>query len=168
VSVLVCHPRTPCEAVRGIDAAVVRTPGGLKLVYRIEGNLELIRIPPPRAPARGERLWQHTCCELFVAPKGGPAYHEFNFSPSKEWASYAFQSYRDGGPSQTPDPRIAIRGASRLLELEASVAVAEGVLLLGLAAVIEEANGRLSYWALKHPAGKPDFHHPEAFALELA
>jgi hypothetical protein len=39
--------------------------------------------------------------------------------------------------------------------------------LLGLSAVIEEMNGRLSYWALAHPPGKPDFHHADCFALEL-
>jgi len=39
---------------------------------------------------------------------------------------------------------------------------------LGLSAVIEERNGRKSYWALRHPAGQPDFHHPDCFALELA
>jgi hypothetical protein len=33
--------------------------------------------------------------------------------------------------------------------------------------VIEEKSGLLSYWALKHPPGKPDFHHPDAFALEV-
>jgi hypothetical protein len=38
---------------------------------------------------------------------------------------------------------------------------------LGLSAVIQEANGRMSYWALAHPPGKPDFHHPDCFALEL-
>jgi hypothetical protein len=38
--------------------------------------------------------------------------------------------------------------------------------LLGLTAVVEEENGRLSYWALKHPPGKPDFHSPEGFVLE--
>ena len=38
---------------------------------------------------------------------------------------------------------------------------------LGLSAVIEEADGRLSYWALAHPPGKPDFHHSDCFALEL-
>ena len=38
---------------------------------------------------------------------------------------------------------------------------------LGLSAVIEERNGRLSYWALAFPPGKPDFHHPDCFALEL-
>lgn len=39
---------------------------------------------------------------------------------------------------------------------------------LGLSAVIEERNGTKSYWALAHPPGKPDFHHPDCFALELA
>lgn len=38
---------------------------------------------------------------------------------------------------------------------------------LGLSAVIEERNGRMSYWALAHPPGEPDFHHPDCFALEL-
>ena len=37
----------------------------------------------------------------------------------------------------------------------------------GLAAVIEETNGRRSYWALAHPPGKPDFHHADGFALEV-
>jgi len=41
------------------------------------------------------------------------------------------------------------------------------VLRLALAAVVEDERGMLSYWALRHPAGKPDFHHPDAFALEL-
>jgi hypothetical protein len=34
--------------------------------------------------------------------------------------------------------------------------------------VIEEGDGVLSYWALRHPAARPDFHHPEGFALEIA
>jgi hypothetical protein len=33
--------------------------------------------------------------------------------------------------------------------------------------VIEEVDGGLSYWALAHPPGKPDFHDPNCFALEL-
>lgn len=36
-----------------------------------------------------------------------------------------------------------------------------------ISAVIEEADGTKSYWALRHPPGKPDFHHPDCFALEL-
>ena len=38
---------------------------------------------------------------------------------------------------------------------------------LGLSTVVEDNHGRLSYWALRHPSGKPDFHHPDTFALEI-
>jgi hypothetical protein len=168
VSALVCHPQTPCEAVRSIHAQVARTPQGLlELTYRIAGDLERVRIPEPRAPAQRERLWQNTCCEIFVARPDRPAYHEFNFSPSGDWAGYAFERYRDGAVLDIPDPRIAVRGSSCELELQASIPVADGQLRVGISVVIEELNGVLSYWALRHAAGKPDFHRAEAFALEL-
>jgi hypothetical protein len=38
---------------------------------------------------------------------------------------------------------------------------------VGLSTIVEERNGRMSYWALAHPPGKPDFHDPACFALEL-
>jgi hypothetical protein len=38
---------------------------------------------------------------------------------------------------------------------------------LGLAAVIEDRARVLSYWALKHPSEKPDFHHGDGFVIEL-
>ncbi len=38
---------------------------------------------------------------------------------------------------------------------------------LGLSVIVEERNGRMSYWALAHPPGKPDFHDPACFALQL-
>jgi hypothetical protein len=34
--------------------------------------------------------------------------------------------------------------------------------------VIEAIDGTLSYWALAHAPGSPDFHHLDCFALELA
>ena len=37
----------------------------------------------------------------------------------------------------------------------------------GLAAVIEEQSGAKSYWAIAHPADKPDFHDPACFAATL-
>jgi len=39
-------------------------------------------------------------------------------------------------------------------------------LLLGLAAVIEENDAVMSYWALKHPPGPPDFHRVSGFVLK--
>jgi hypothetical protein len=38
---------------------------------------------------------------------------------------------------------------------------------LNVTAVIEEMNGQKSYWALAHPAAKPDFHNANGFVLEL-
>ena len=41
------------------------------------------------------------------------------------------------------------------------------VLQIALCAVIEEVDGRLSYWALRHRPDKADFHDPVGFAIEL-
>ena len=41
------------------------------------------------------------------------------------------------------------------------------VVWVALCAVVEHADGALSYWALAHPAGTPDFHHPDGFVLEV-
>jgi len=173
-----CHPETPTDAVRGIAARVGREPGGkLAVSYIVEGDLDRIRVPAPRPPGIASRLWQHTCCEVFVACKGLPAYYEFNLSPSGEWAAYAFDGYRlpRAGASKTGelDPQVVVRGLARKLELEAVIRLDrlpefQGVpLSLALSAVVEERAGALSYWALRHPAGKPDFHHSAGFALDL-
>jgi hypothetical protein len=144
----------------------------LALRYRIEGELGRLRIPPPCAPAPGERLWQHLCCEVFLAPAtaraGADAYREFNFSPSGEWGAFEFHGYRDGAPLAVPDPGIAVRRDGQALELSASIEAGAAKLRLGLCVVIEERDGAFSYWALRHPAPRPDFHHPDGFALEIA
>src|SRR5688500_11170806 len=91
------HPASSCAALRGIEASVTRAAdGSLQLAFRLEGDLDRLRIPPARPPRIAERLWQHTCCELFIASAAGAAYHEFNFSPSGEWAAYRFERYRHG------------------------------------------------------------------------
>lgn len=177
---LTCHPRTPTDAVRGIVVRLCRRPGGnLAVTYSLDGDLARVRVPAPCPPRIASRLWQHTCCEIFIACKGLPAYHEFNLSPSGEWAAYAFDAYRAprAGKWQAAglEPHIAVRGSAGELELDAvicldrlSAPLSGAQLALALSAVIEDSNGMLSYWALRHPPGAPDFHHPEAFALELA
>ena len=164
------HPAAPCVALRGIQVFLNRAADGqLNVRYLLEGAIERLRIPPPRKCAlAAERLWQHTCCEIFVAREGERGYDEHNFSPSGEWAAYAFTGYREGSALAVPAPGICVtRNASRL-ELEARIARSyPGKLSIGLSAVVEDADGALSYWALRHPPGKPDFHHPTTFALAL-
>src|SRR5687767_11508528 len=139
----------------------------LAVTYCLEGDLERVRIPEPRPPSIAARLWEHTCCEIFITREGVPAYHEFNFSPSGEWAAYAFERYREGAPIRVVDPRISIRLSAGELRLGASIAVEPGKHFVALCVVVEAAGGALSYWALRHPPGKPDFHHAAGFALEL-
>jgi len=167
VTALVCHPQTPSAAVSGVGVRIVRTRASLALEYAIEGRIEELRIPAPRSPRIGRELWKHTCCEVLVGRSGSPAYLEFNFSPSGEWAGYAFERYRNGAPFDASDPKIGVRSSPARLELDASIQVQPGKLVLALSAVIEHLDGRISYWALRHPPGKPDFHHPQGFALEL-
>lgn len=152
-----------------ISTTVDKLYDRLGVTYTVEGNLEKLAIPARREPRIAERLWQHTCCEMFVMRKGAAAYHEFNFSPSGEWAAYAFDAYRAGGRlcGEEFAPRIAARRSASRLVLECHVPFPNVELMLGLSAVMEALDGGLSYWALRHPPGKPDFHHRDAFALEL-
>jgi hypothetical protein len=176
---LACHPETPTEAVRGIVARVSRTPGKLSVSYVLNGDLKRLRVPASQAPRMADRLWEHTCCEIFIACKGLPAYHEFNLSPSGEWMAYEFDGYRSrrAGEPQAEGlaPEVTVRGTASLLELDAVIRLdrlsalhSSAPLALAVSAVIEDSEGALSYWAIRHPPGRPDFHRAEAFALELA
>ena len=124
-----------------------------------------------------DRLWEHTCFEVFVRERGSPAYFEFNFSPTGEWAVYAFEDYRKGGPLKgyASAPQLSVRRELNTLELDAEIDLKalpglSGArnLSIALSAVVENVEGTLSYWALAHAPGKPDFHHPSAFALNVA
>lgn len=162
--------------MRQLVARVTRTDAGaLAILFALDADMARLRIPGSRPPLSTRDLWQHTCFEAFVAADA-PRYHEFNFAPSGEWAAHAFRRYRDGGflDDDSLAPSIAVRPRAAGLELEAVVpldrlspAHARASLRLGLAAVIEETDGRLSYWALRHPPGAPDFHHADGFALRL-
>jgi hypothetical protein len=174
---LICHPNSSSDVVEKIEArAWWNGDATIALTYTVRGDLARLRIPPPAPPRRSDRLWEHTCFEAFIGQKDKPEYYEFNISPSGEWAAYSFRSYRDGMQLQneTPPPNIAVRTTINSVELTAAVNLkrlqiltSNSRLRLGLSAVIEENNGTLSYWALKHPPGKPDFHHSDCFALEL-
>jgi hypothetical protein len=170
---LACHPQTPSQAIRDIDVVVGEaTSGGLTLTFDLAGDIAGLRIPEPRSSRRAGALWRHTCFEVFIMAEDGPGYREFNFSPSGEWAVYAFRRYRDGGELEIElTPGIVVRRSMNRLQLDAEIRrdyLPPGRLLrLGLSAVMEDADGVLSYWALRHPPGRPDFHHTDAFASQL-
>jgi hypothetical protein len=172
---LTCHPKTESSAVHGIAVRVGwQQEGTLAFTYTLTGDGTHLQIPSPRPPTKTDGLWQHTCFEAFISVQGESAYREFNFSPSGEWAVYRFHSYRQRALAEEdePTPEIHIYRAEDYLTLDARLRLPRRFttqpLRLALSAVIEDTAGTLSYWALKHPAGKPDFHHPDAFALEIA
>jgi hypothetical protein len=167
------HPDSRCTAVAGIAVDIVRPQADtLLLSYQVTGNIGELHIPPIMAAARADELWRHTCFEAFVCPVPAEAYFEFNFSPSTQWAAYRFDDYRRGMrvAGEIGTPRIELESGPERLALHATLALdalPDGRCSLGLAAVIEEASGRLSYWALAHPDGKPDFHRADCFTCEI-
>ena len=170
---LTCHPQTASLSIRDIDVVVEEAKSGsLMLTFRLVGDISGLSIPESRSPQRADHLWRHTCLEAFVMEGDVPEYREFNFSPSGEWAVYEFRGYRDGGVLDNKlAPGIVVHKTMDRLELAAEIC--QGLLphgrplRLGLSAIVEDAGGTLSYWALRHPPGKPDFHHTDAFALQM-
>ncbi|MDE2488429.1 MAG: DOMON-like domain-containing protein [Alphaproteobacteria bacterium] len=173
---LIRHPEYPCEAVSALAAEAARPgPGRLALRYRLTRGGGDLAVPASAPPARTDGLWKHTCFEAFLRGPGGEAYLEFNLAPSGEWAAYRFSGYREGmTPLEVPPPTIGWRPTPEGWELATDLDlsglpdIAASTWQVSLTAVIEEAQGRTSYWALAHPAAKPDFHAREGFALTLS
>jgi hypothetical protein len=170
------HPESLSVPATQVDVEVVRAAGALVLTYRLAGDLDPLRLPPVVASGRREELWRHTCFEAFLRATGDGAYYEFNFSPSTQWAAYRFSGYRTGMQvaARIAAPIIAVEQGGGRYTLRATLALDDVPDLpratpwrLGLSALLEDADGRMSYWALAHPPGKPDFHHADGFACEL-
>ena len=163
-----CHPDTPARTVKFVNATLLQGRDGLEVSYVVEGPTAELVMPLPAKPYRTDGLWQTTCFELFARLEGG-AYLEFNFSPSTQWAAYRFNAYREEMKELKLDtpPKIIVSDEGYALIVSVLIKTPVGADRLGLSAVIEEIDGTKSYWALRHPPGKPDFHHPDCFALEL-
>ncbi|MBA2921233.1 hypothetical protein GON01_16195 [Sphingomonas sp. MAH-20] len=159
----------------GVTAQLLVLDGkSMEIEFGVRGRRHLL-LAPEGEPARTDGLWQTTCFEAFIRPIKSEAYLELNFSPSFAWAAYSFDRYREGMrplPMRV-DPEIAVTDPATEhdyfhLSAEFEPPSLPAPLSLGLSAVIEEKDGTKSYWALRHPPGdRPDFHHPDCFALEL-
>lgn len=157
-------------------AARVKLEGAarLRLEFVLGGELEQLAIPRRAPSVRVENLWEHTCFEAFIAPAAGTRYCELNFSPSTEWAAYAFDDYRQGMvPLDLAEPP-SVRVAETKNELHVTAGIELGWLAdapwpwrIGLTAVVEDRAGGRAYYALLHPRAKPDFHDAAAFTVLL-
>ncbi|MFC0632532.1 DOMON-like domain-containing protein [Brevundimonas balnearis] len=163
---LMPHPSSPESPIDSLTVHLERDGLALWLRFVAEGRMPGVVWPGPVEPGRTDDLWRHSCFEAFVEADGG--YVEYNLSPSGQWASYRFDSPRQGMRSAQ---EVATPGeldlAQDMLALETRIELPNGARRLGLSAVIESVDGSFSYWALAHPSDKPDFHHPDSFVLEL-
>jgi hypothetical protein len=164
------HPNTPSPYVTEVAAEVRRDGGRLELRYVLAGEMGEVQVPPQAPSERRDELWRHTCFEAFVRGPG-EAYVELNFSPSTEWAAYLFGGYREGMTDAEAAPEVHAARTARTLEVTASVELprdlADADWRVAVTAVVETLDGAVSYWSVQHPAGKPDFHHPDCFCLDL-
>jgi hypothetical protein len=169
---LLAHPDHPPAAVTGVEVRVIgRDANWLRVRWRIEGSQQLV-VPAFAGKGRTDDLWQTTCFELYLKPLGGEAYCELNLSPSERWNAYDFDGYRSGMRERPfpHEPECAIRVGSNFAIFDAAIPVAglpDQDCAMGLSAILEEQGGTVSYWALAHPEGKPDFHNPACFAMAL-
>lgn len=160
------HPETPSSAIDRIEIDVERREEFVWLRYAVFGDVARVIWPEAVEPGRADELWRRTCFEAFAPTEDG--YREFNLSPSGAWASYRFDGYRSGMTAADERAEVLdLEATEAWVALEALVEAPAGAARIGLSAVIEDIDGAISYWALAHPAGKPDFHHPDSFALVL-
>ncbi len=175
---LLCHPDTPSRGVSRISAIVEysRKRNCLAVIFHVVAPSGFFlpdwQYVPSETPLRRDGLWQTTCFELFAKREGESGYLEYNFSPTGAFALYAFDGYRAG--MQKPDV-VQYSDMDQVCWDQQYQMDVDPVFLgsastrwhLALSAVIEETDGTKSYWALRHPPGKPDFHHPDCFAVTL-
>lgn len=165
------HPDFPGPEIE-IESEAERSGSQLRVSFRLTGDIAGVRVPPDAPFGRVDELWRHTCFEAFLAPPGVEAYCEINLSPSGQWATYEFTGYRAGMRPAPVLPASSILWGRDLvllasMDLGAISDLAAAPWRLGLSAVIEALDGSLSYWAVAHPPGRPDFHHADCFALEV-
>lgn len=179
---LIPHPATPPGRLRACRVSVVRRGSSLELRVWLEAGPDAL-VWPARVPGAGRRdgLWRTTCCEVFIRDLDGPGYLEFNVAPSGEWSAWSFERYRDGRSDLqlVHPPRITAaapgqsggrRSDGKTWQLSAGLTVPLALDRPWAASptvVAEETDGTISYWALAHPEGAPDFHHPDCFVLPL-
>lgn len=157
-----------------IHGAIERAPRAILLSFLLQGNLRDLVLPTAAERKRCDNLWQSTCLEMFWAEEGRKNYWELNLAPTGAWNVYAFAEYRTGMRQEdriaeplTETERTTDR-FSLTTELEiGNLHASQDPLRVGISAVLQHTDTRLSHWALGHPEDSPDFHAPRTFLLRV-
>ena len=157
-----------------ISATLAASNHDIIAEFALHGDTAALRWPAPAAEVtQGKDLWKHTCFELFLAEPTQTEYWEYTFSPSRQWAIYAFKDHRQPAPcTATPPPlREPPQLSDTAFTLQARFSLEPPLinkpLFIGVSAIIETIDGQRHYYALKHCGNKPDFHMRESFVLRL-
>ncbi|MFO0509478.1 MAG: DOMON-like domain-containing protein [Gammaproteobacteria bacterium] len=175
------HPTSWTPPGWEVNVATRWSAGALLVEYTLAVPAGRLMLPRRSAvPAARDFLWKRTCGELFVGVRGEPGYIEFNFSPSGDWASYAFDGYRENSrprPWQGPTPEVRVmpgEGVTRLVALVPQQAFLcqqrDGRmprLEAAFTLVLEADRGDLSFWSLAHPRAQPEFHDRAGFVADF-
>ena len=158
-----------------ITGTVALVNDALNVTYVIAGATERIKFASTSPqPSRKNELWRTTCFELFMKLPVAAEYWEFNLAPSLDWNAYRFTNYRSALQQEAhiADIKIATEVANRnLTRLQAMLPLPSRViaqpLAIGISSVIEDHEGNMHYFALRHAGTKPDFHDPAGFDIKI-
>lgn len=166
-----------------ISGTVARAGDTLSISYLLAGELDKVVLPDLNSSqTRAEKLWEETCFELFLGAGLERAkdllYREFNLSPSGAWNVLTLQGYRYATKEEPSFEALpfTVQQSGDGLKLSAEINISSLVdearpVRLGVSAVliVQDAEGKANetFWAITHPASKPDFHHPNSFSLSL-
>ncbi len=152
-----------------VNGNLSATDAMLQCELFIRGNLTSLNIPKNKKPEMKEGLWDSTCFEIFLKSPGSPQYVEWNFSPSGDWWFTQFARYRIRSlyPASLSPHSVTWEHSYDLLKCIISIPLLEREGKLGLACILATTDHEKSYWALEHPASKPDFHDDRSFHLSL-
>lgn len=167
--------------IESVEAELRTRPSSWLLRYEVTGNLARLVVPAERGP---DPLWSRTCFELFMRSPETPWYWEWNFCPSGAWDLYALRATRqhekpfhpgNGGVEGVHWQRVDERTACLYVKLSPppsplaeTLWYAPEKLHLSPTVILKSSSGTNSYWALKHPADKPDFHRADLYAESLS
>ena len=142
----------------------------LRICYFLRGDLSQIRLPSTENRGiRRDNLWQTTCFEFFLAIFNFPEYWEFNLAPTGDWNIYRFTKYRRGMREELAFSSLPCQiKTDSLYQIETEIALKPIIagntpLEIAVAAVIEDINHNVSYWAIIHPGTRADFHRRDSF-----